>query len=162
MEKILMIDSDKCNGCRICELVCSMFHEKSARPSRSRIHVMKWPERAVEFPMTCQHCEVAMCEKACPVNAINRDEYGAMLVAAEKCIGCKLCVFACPFGGSVWDPEKRKIIKCNLCSGDPQCAKFCPPKAIEFVEPTRLNMLKKRAAAERMTELSKLIFGLTA
>ena len=159
MTKMLIIDMDKCNGCKACELVCCLYQEKRVQPSKSRIHVLRWPERGAEVPMMCQQCEIAMCQKACPVDAIRRDEYGAMLVDPNKCIGCKLCVFACPFGGSIWDFDGRKIMKCDLCKGTPQCARFCPTEAIQYVEPTRAMIWKKRASAAKMAELAKLIYG---
>lgn len=158
MNEILFIDPEKCNGCRACEWACSLYKEKVL--NKSRIHIVKWPARGVEVPMTCVHCEVAMCEKVCPVQAIERNEdIGALIVNEDKCIGCKLCTYVCPFGGIYFDTKQRKVLKCDLCGGDPACAKMCPTEALQYVEATRANMRKKRAAIERMTELLQVAFS---
>ncbi len=72
---------------------------------------------------------------ACPVNAIAIDEQtGAKVVIDEACIGCHLCTLACPFGTVYTLPHSGKAAKCNLCGGDPACAKACPTDAIVFEE----------------------------
>ena len=73
--------------------------------------------------------------QACPVNAIDVDsETGAKIVLDEVCVGCKLCVIACPFGTIFFDKADEVAAKCDLCAGDPACAKACPTAAIEFRE----------------------------
>ena len=49
----------------------------------------------------------------------------------DKCVGCKLCTIACPYGTMFYDPDTRKAFKCNLCGGDPACAHACPTAAID-------------------------------
>jgi len=157
VSKILVIDSEKCNGCRACEWACSLYKEKVI--NKSMIRIVKWPARGVEFPMVCVQCEVAVCEKVCPVGAIKRNEdIGALEVDKDACIGCKLCVYVCPFGGIYFDTEQRRVLKCEQCEGDPVCAKVCPTEALQYVEATRANMWKKRAAIERITELLQIVF----
>ncbi len=73
--------------------------------------------------------------KACPVNAIAIDEESkAKVVIDELCVGCHLCTLACPFGTVYTLPHSDKASKCNLCGGDPACAKSCPTDAILFVD----------------------------
>jgi Fe-S-cluster-containing hydrogenase component 2 len=57
MDKMLIVDHEKCTGCRLCELVCSVFHTGASNPSRSRIRVIKWENVGFYLPMTCQNCE---------------------------------------------------------------------------------------------------------
>lgn len=156
MEKILFIDSEKCSGCRICESVCSLHHEKVCNPTRARIHVTKWEMAGVYLPMVCQQCETPLCETVCPMHAIKRHEdSGAMLIDNELCVGCKLCVMFCPFGGVSLDAKTGKVSKCDLCSGDPVCVKFCEPQALQYLDATTINLRKRRAAAEKYSDLMK-------
>jgi Fe-S-cluster-containing dehydrogenase component len=72
---------------------------------------------------------------SCPVNAIAIAPHtGAKVVIERTCVGCAVCTIACPFGTVFIDPATRKAFKCDLCGGDPVCAKACPTRAIEFVE----------------------------
>jgi len=151
MAKIMTVDYDRCTGCRLCEMVCSVNKEGASDPARARIHIIKWEMEGIYVPMFCQHCEDPLCAAVCPVRAIERDEAeGRMRVDKEKCVGCRSCLSACPFGAIGWDEEKRKVIRCDLCHGDPTCVKFCATKAIQFIEAERAVLLRKRAAAERL------------
>ena len=151
MAKIMTVDYDRCTGCRLCEMVCSVNKEGASDPARARIHVIKWEMEGIYVPMFCQHCEDPLCAAVCPVRAIERDEAeGRVRVDKEKCVGCRSCLSACPFGAIGWDEEKRKVIRCDLCHGDPTCVKFCATKAIQFIEAERAVLLRKRAAAERL------------
>jgi carbon-monoxide dehydrogenase iron sulfur subunit len=71
----------------------------------------------------------------------------------DLCIGCKFCVAVCPFGAMGIDPVARKVIKCDLCDGEPVCVKFCETKALEYVDASLANRAKMRVAAERLSEL---------
>lgn len=75
---------------------------------------------------------------------------GAVIVNADKCIGCGFCVGSCPWGLVAIDPHTRKAIKCDLCGGDPACVKECPENALLF---TDLN----EAALARRSLLIRLI-----
>jgi Fe-S-cluster-containing hydrogenase component 2 len=155
-QRILVIDPEKCTGCRTCELACSFKHEKEFNPAKSRIHILKWEEAGLDVPMVCQQCESPICLTVCPVKAVARDDKtGAMLINYDICIGCRMCVMACPFGAPSIDEESRKTIKCDLCDGDPECVKFCPTGAIDYVKSTKATFRKKRVAAERFGELIK-------
>jgi len=158
MEKILFIDPEKCTGCKVCELVCSLYHENEINPMKSRIHVMSWEEEGIDVPMVCQQCETPMCEVVCPAKATYRDPLtGAMLINEEVCIGCRMCIIACPFGGPSINPDTRKTVKCDLCEGEPKCVKFCVTKALQYMPVSKAVLLKKRAAAEKLGELVRTL-----
>ena len=73
--------------------------------------------------------------QACPVNAIDVDENtDAKIVIDDVCVGCKLCVIACPFGTMFFDKQDDRAAKCDLCAGDPACAHACPTAAIEVLD----------------------------
>lgn len=151
MGKIMVVDHEKCTGCRLCEMVCSVKKEGASDPSRARTHVIKWEMEGLYVPMFCQHCEEPLCAAVCPVRAIQRDESsGRVRVDKERCVGCRSCLSACPFGAIGWDEKKKKVLRCDLCHGDPTCVKYCETKAIQFVDADKAAMLKKRSAAERL------------
>jgi Fe-S-cluster-containing hydrogenase component 2 len=125
----IVIRPEKCTGCRICELRCSITQEKVFNPSKARIRVMK-SEPATDMPVLCFQCQKPPCGDICPVGAISKTENGVVVINEDNCIGCGLCVEACPFGAMFVHPEKNNPIKCDLCGGDPQCVKHCPTKAL--------------------------------
>ncbi len=149
-EKVLVIDQEKCTGCRLCELVCSVYHTGSSNPSRARIKVIKWEDVGLYLPLTCQNCEDPHCVEVCPTKACHRDlERHMVLIDKDKCIGCKTCILACPFGAPLFDKVERVTIKCDYCDGEPQCVRFCDIGAIKFVDPSEVNADRRYAAAEK-------------
>ena len=134
-KRILRIIPDKCTGCMQCELACSWVQTGTFQRARSVIRVNIFDELASYSPYTCFQCNEAWCMTACPVNAIAiNPATGAKVVLDEVCVGCALCTIACPFGTVFYNPDTHKAFKCNLCDGDPACAKACPTGAIEWAE----------------------------
>jgi len=163
-EMALVVDAEKCTGCGLCEIFCSFQKTQTCNPARSRIDVIKWEERGINIPFLCQQCIDPLCAQVCPMNAIHKDEEsGVVKTDYERCIGCKMCIMACPIGGTTFDPIMNKVIRCDLCDGDPVCVKVCPTNAISFVELTTVGRVKKRELLEGfpssikiMSELLKL------
>jgi len=158
MAKVLMIDYEKCTGCRLCELVCSIKHEGVSNPARSRIKVVKWEWEGRYIPMSCQQCLSAPCQAVCPVKAISRDEsLNSVVVDYDVCIGCRMCVAACPFGAMKFDNLANQVNKCDLCDGEPQCVRFCETKAIEYVDASKISDKKQLEAAEKYSKIMQKI-----
>jgi carbon-monoxide dehydrogenase iron sulfur subunit len=156
MDKVLYINYQKCTGCRLCELVCAVSHDGVSNPARSRIRVMKWEMEGLYIPMSCQQCQDAPCMNVCPVKAISRDESLArVMVDYDKCIGCRSCVAVCPFGAMSFNTIDRKVFKCDVCDGEPQCVRFCDMKAVDYVNAEAVAIEKKRDAAERLSKAGK-------
>jgi Fe-S-cluster-containing hydrogenase component 2 len=163
MSKALYINYEKCTGCRLCELVCAVKHDGISNPARSRIKVMKWEMEGLYIPMSCQQCQDAPCVNACPVKALSRDEdLGRVVVDYDVCIGCRTCVSVCPFGAMSFNTIDRKVFKCDLCEGDPQCVRFCDRKAVDFVSPDDVSIDKQRQAASRISQAGKQASALVA
>ncbi|MBN1105106.1 MAG: 4Fe-4S dicluster domain-containing protein [Deltaproteobacteria bacterium] len=154
MAKVLSINYQKCTGCRLCELVCAVFHDGISNPMRSRIRVMKWEAEGLYIPMSCQQCQDAPCLNVCPVKAISRDEsLERVMVDYDKCIGCRSCVAVCPFGAMSFNTIDRRVFKCDMCDGEPQCVRFCDMKAIDYVNVDDVAIDKKRDAAARLRKV---------
>jgi carbon-monoxide dehydrogenase iron sulfur subunit len=160
MSNVIVIHPEKCSGCQMCEVSCSLRNMKECNPERSRIRTIKSEENGqMQFiPSTCMQCETAMCELVCPVNAISRDpQTGARIISEKKCIGCSSCSYACPFGACFVDRGLGKSIVCNQCDGDPTCVKVCPSGALEYVSADQVNINLKRAAAQRILTAQEII-----
>jgi len=135
MLKSLLIDPEKCTSCLQCEMACSLEHEGVFNPAKSRIKIFEFEHGARAIPYTCTQCAEAWCMHACPVEAITKSPAtGAMEVSDAICVGCKVCTIACPFGTVNYNHDTGKVIKCDLCGGDPECAKACPTDAITYVD----------------------------
>ncbi len=148
MHKALILDAGKCTSCLQCEMACSFEHTGAFNPSRSRIKVFELEHGKRSIPYTCTQCADAWCMQACPTNALSRNgETGAVELADSKCVGCKVCTIACPFGTINYDTNTRKVAKCDLCSGDPECAKACPTGAIIFGDANWTGLAKMRETA---------------
>jgi Fe-S-cluster-containing hydrogenase component 2 len=110
----------------------------------------------VYIPTACTQCDQAWCVKICPTGAIVRDQATlAYTVTKEKCVGCKMCVLACPFGSIMLFPETGKAEKCDHClsvDGQPECVKFCTPKALEYLAEDSEVRLRQVATARKLRE----------
>ena len=151
MNRFILTDPEKCIGCRTCEVACMMSHQSSATPEAftSRIRVVKGG--TFTTAVGCHQCEDAPCANVCPTGAIHRAA-GAWLVEQARCIGCKSCMVACPFGAmQVRVVEDRvQALKCDLCmhrEGGPACVEACPTHALRCIEPARLRVERLRNLA---------------
>jgi sarcosine oxidase subunit beta len=131
-DKYLLIDPDKCTGCRMCEMACSIHHYQLARQTQLRIKV-SYVSDAAYSPTMCIHCEEKYCQASCEFDALIFDESAKIIrVVDQNCTACDACVAACPYGGITHSEDKGVVIKCDLCGGDPACASYCAPGAIRF------------------------------
>lgn len=153
---MLLINPDKCTGCGLCEAFCSFRAERAVGPAKARITVCRWEEEGVFIPFTCLQCERPVCLEVCPVGAIRRNSATrAMEIDQGRCLGCKTCVMACPFGGVAFDRDRGTAVKCDLCQGAPECAKICPTGAIQYVRDERVALDKRREAVARLSSYLK-------
>ncbi len=133
MEKHIFANPELCTGCNRCVYVCSAVKEGMFQPSKARIHINNFPLRGYSVPSVCFQCPKPDCMKACPEEAITKNDDGVVLVNAEKCNGCGDCVDACTYG-MIEMGAGDIAVKCDYCGGDPACVKECEPGAIVFVE----------------------------
>ncbi len=161
----LVIDLDICVGCHACAVTCKEWNTAGsmapltdrdpygAEPTGvwfNRVHSFEMASgnglrRTVHFPKSCLHCEDAPCVTVCPTGAsYKREKDGIVLVDADKCMGCKLCSWACPYGAREYDEDAGVMKKCTLCidriynenlaprDRAPVCVTTCPVGARSF------------------------------
>lgn len=154
LSKYLKVSPEKCTACRGCELVCSLHGAGEFNPAKACIGVATFLDDNFYFPVTCQQCEEPVCLKVCPAGAITRNETTlAVEIDGKRCIGCKMCVMACPFGAPVFEPESGKVTKCDLCQGEPECVRFCAWGALEYVEADKAVAQKRREVARKLMDV---------
>ncbi len=150
--RVLVVDPKNCTGCGLCRIVCSMVKVGIGNPAGSRIQISRLDRKGQYLPVFCQHCEDAPCMAVCPKEAIRRDApLQSVKIDYDVCISCRMCMFACPFGAVGFDEDRQMVFKCDLCSGQPQCVKYCFYEALDFVEDYRQQYPNLRKAAKRLT-----------
>jgi Fe-S-cluster-containing dehydrogenase component len=186
----LLIDLDTCVGCHACAVACKEWNEQSAvsgpladyepygaKPSGvwfNRIRhfeVGEYPaSKTVNVPMSCMHCEDADCVTVCPTGASYKREDGIVLVDQDKCMGCNLCSWACPYGARELDRNTGTMKKCTLCvdrihdpslpeeERQPACVLACPTHARhfgDFADPESAvsKLTAQRGGTSLLTEL---------
>jgi Fe-S-cluster-containing dehydrogenase component len=160
----LVIDLDVCVGCHACSVNCKEWNTGGHPAPLSdsdpygreidgvwlnRVHSFEYERdgntRMVHFPKSCLHCDDAPCVTVCPTGAsYKRGADGIVLVDEDKCIGCKLCSWACPYGAREYDTNEGVMKKCTLCIDRiynenleevdrvPACVSTCPANARFF------------------------------
>lgn len=148
-----LIDASRCIDCRSCLIACSV--ENNVPMTHTRIWMKdtgiqgKFPDlKRFTAPYHCMHCIDPACVSACTVGALKQNEDGIVTYDYDRCIGCRYCMYACPFDVPhfEWDKQFALITKCDFCiarleegQAEPACAATCPTDAILFG--TRTEML---------------------
>jgi len=154
--KVLVVDPLKCSGGKSCELACSFEQTGKFNIADSRIKIHFFPEEINFTPTVCMQCRDAYCVQVCPTGALSRHkESGVVYLDQNKCIGCKQCIVACPWGSVKLDHGGETLIKCDTCGGDPACVKVCTSGALKFVEADEAVLSKQRNTAEKYMKIAE-------
>ena len=130
----LVHDPERCTACMMCAIACSLKHLGTPDVSKSLRFVTFDPVTGKARCAYCAHCEHPACEAACPTSSIYKDpETGWVLKNQAVCIGCKNCVYACPYSIPRYDESMGITWKCDFCGGEPECARVCPTGATRVV-----------------------------
>ncbi|MCX8177991.1 MAG: 4Fe-4S dicluster domain-containing protein [Candidatus Bathyarchaeota archaeon] len=160
--KMIFVDYEKCIGCYTCVVACKMEHNLPPYPSSppnaeptgpQLIRVYRVGPEIVDgrvhqyfVAVTCMHCSSPPCMSACPVNAISKHESGIVAVDREKCIGCRFCLWACPYGAPQFNSE-GKMMLCDLClhrlleGKKAACEAHCPAGCIYVGYPHEISRI---------------------
>lgn len=148
--KFVLADSRKCVGCRACMAACLVKHFVPGDVPIARLNVVTF-NGGMTSPVACHHCEDAPCAATCPTGALFHDG-DRIGVNIERCIGCRSCVMACPFGavtvherynesamGDVMLSASNRavVVKCDRCydrPNGPACVEACTSGALMLVD----------------------------
>lgn len=143
-QNTIVVDLDRCIGCKACEVACKMENSVALGVSRNKVHTVgpigEYPNLQMYFfPFMCQHCVSPSCVPVCPTGATyKRPEDGIVVIDRDLCIGCQCCKNACQYGVQFPNKEMRVMDKCNMCihlvdAGEkPACVRNCSGRALVF------------------------------
>lgn len=198
----MVIDLNRCLACQACVIACNMENNiphstpESFRDKKMTLRTKvvplaregKYPNFKVDiYPVLCNQCENPACVAACPTGATYKREDGIVLINWDKCIGCRYCMAACPYGARNYiqmedpkayhnpaalppgndqnRPPKGKVDKCTFCAhfvdqgGQPACVIACPGEARIFGDLNNPNSPPSQALAERKGMVLRPDFG---
>ena len=182
----IAINLDRCTGCNTCAMACKMQNNVSDGMLWNRVLTEgcerfdsaegTYPNLSRTYlPLACQHCENPACERVCPTGATYKDDKGRVEIDYDKCIGCRMCVAACPYTGVRsfnWEEpayyadfalgdadaakhEKHTVEKCIFCTQrvargeQPACVADCIGRARHFGDLDDPNSEVSRLLASR-------------
>jgi len=151
--RYLVYDSRNCAGCISCMLACSMVHDGTTSLSLSRIQVHRYvlgtyPKDLIHN--VCRQCPTPLCVDNCPTGAchVSAENGNIRMIDEAKCVGCQTCINSCPQlpHRVIWDPAKKKAVKCDMCvntpyynkkggpGGSQACVEACPANSLKVVD----------------------------
>jgi anaerobic dimethyl sulfoxide reductase subunit B len=150
---VFHLDMQICTGCKTCMVACKDKNDLGPGVRWRRVveytggEWLRLPDGTVRqdvfsyyVSMSCNHCAEPICVEACPTTAMSQDESGIVTVDETKCMGCRYCQWACPYGAPQYQARSGRMSKCDFCrdelkaGGQPACVAACPTRALKFGE----------------------------
>lgn len=174
----MLVDLTLCVGCRMCVYACQEANGWTGDPEREELSSDRWTAVREVTPdgggqpryvrTECFHCLVPSCAEACIVGALRKTPEGPVVYDPARCIGCRYCMIACPFGVPryEWDSQWPLVAKCSFCADrlargeQPACAEACPTGATMFGRRSELIAEASRRIAQNPGQYVPHIYGL--
>jgi formate dehydrogenase iron-sulfur subunit len=170
-----LIDTTLCIGCESCMEACHEAHNQPESDiyelSSGNFTVVKNKtinKEDIYYRQLCMHCQNPSCVSVCPVEAFRKTKEGPVIYDADKCMGCRYCLLACPFDVPKYEWEKRLPVvkKCDMCYDRikkgliPHCAEVCPTQATLFGKRDELIEIARTRLKEEPEKYHQYIYGL--
>jgi len=145
------VDIAACTGCKACQVACKDRSHLPVGVNWRRVFEYSGGEWIKEGELmvpgglftyfvssACMHCEKPLCMDVCPTAAISKREDGIVLINPNKCIGCRYCQWACPYGAPQFNSDQGVMTKCDFCADlqvegeNPVCVDSCPYRALDY------------------------------
>ena len=177
MSKAILTDVTKCIGCLKCVSACKetnnlemdvprVWQKNDGLSAENWTSIIQKPDKNY-VRKQCRHCLEAACASACPVGALHKTKTGAVIYDSNKCLGCRYCMMACPYGipRYDWDQAVPYVRKCILCydrvkkGEQPACTQACPEGATIFGERKELLKIAHRRIKENTGKYINKVWG---
>lgn len=187
----MLVDTTECIGCRKCEFACNQAQNLSSKaldtfedmsvlnmPRRmtadtytviNKYNQPETPEKPIYVKSQCMHCVKPACVSACLVGALRTETNGAVVYDAQKCMGCRYCMVACPFEVPAYeyhDALAPRVRKCIFCFDRvknegkiPACAEMCPPMCLTYGKRSELLKLAHEKIAAKPDLYVDKVYG---
>ncbi len=149
-------DSSVCTACKVCQIACQDKNNLPAeirwrrviqygggnwvRDANDKSLLIPSNVYAYSVSMACNHCENPICRDVCPAGAITKRSDGVVLIDENKCIGCRYCEWACPYGAPHFREDQGVMTKCTFCEDllakgeNPACVDACVMRCLDYGE----------------------------
>jgi formate dehydrogenase iron-sulfur subunit len=176
----VLIDTTKCVGCQQCQVACQKAHDlpenrkvNALCPTALSVVDMKNistdPAKPEIKPVKrqCMNCLNPSCVSACTVGALQKRDDGPVVYDSNRCIGCRYCMYACPFGVPTfeWNKQLSLISKCDNCANRidqgkvPACVEACPAGALTYGKRTELLTMANQRIYDGKGKYIQHIYG---
>ena len=176
MSKAILYDATLCIGCKACEQACA---ERNKLPYSDAV-AAESVQSAHKFTVVlskddkfmrrlCMHCEDPTCASVCPVGALRKTAAGPVIYEESRCMGCRYCMTACPFGVPKYEWQKAlpAVKKCDMCADRvlagkmTACTEACPTGATKFGEREALIAEAQQRIHDNPSQYVNHIYGLS-